>query len=268
MIDDRSKSPRAAPPALQALITTNGRYWAAEAEVFATYFRSPRRTAHSDSVWLARQCYKELVDGVANRLAAQTGAERSFAAIGPSAARALGDEAVHAELRHYVAFAIAYGISREEAGEPQAALGGRIGDDWPENAELRALREAHIAEHGALGVRAQAFTEGGYCTLYAAGMVLGGDRGRDQAIAAACAQVFDDEWEHMLEGIAGLADTPLSGPQWQALEQLTVAQGRCRIRMRNAQFGYLLAPARVRELERGAAAPLAFDYERAGLLPA
>jgi hypothetical protein len=267
MNQDRSRPRRAAPPALQTLISANARYWAAEAEVFTAYFRSPRRTAFTDSVWLARQCYKELVDGVANRLAACTGAEHSFAAVWPITARALADEAVHAELRHYVAFAIAYQISREEAGVPQAALSGRIGDEWSENAELRALREAHIAEHEALGVRAQAFTEGGYCTLYRAGMALEPGCARDEAIAAACARVFDDEWEHMLEGIAGLAETPLSGAQWQALEQITAAQGRCRVRMRNAQFGFPLAPARVRELERGAAAPLAFDYERAGLLP-
>jgi hypothetical protein len=51
------------------------------------------------------------------------------------------------------------------------------------------------------------------------------------------------------------------------LEALTVAQGRLRLRMRNAQFGYPLSDARVTALAAGAAQPLAFDYLRAGMQP-
>ena len=69
----------------------------------------------------------------------------------------------------------------------------------------------------------------------------------------------------MLQGIAGLAERNVSSAQWRTLEALTLAQGRARIHMRNAQFGYPLSAARVGELEAGSAQPLAFDYERAGL---
>jgi hypothetical protein len=48
---------------------------------------------------------------------------------------------------------------------------------------------------------------------------------------------------------------------------MTVAQGRLRIRMRNAQFGYPVAAERVAELESGAAEPIAFDFRRAGMRP-
>jgi hypothetical protein len=260
-----SRGLRAAPSQLRALIEANARLWAAEAEVFATYFSSPHRNAVRDAAWLARQCFKEMSDGIVGRLGQLTLAETDFANTDARAAAALTDAVVRVELKHYVAFAIAYRISAQEAGIVVPAS-PRLGADWPENVELQTLRAQHRREHGELGERAAAFTEGGYCTLYRAGMALGGTL-RDDAIAAACAQVFEDELDHMLGGIAGLADAPLRDDEWTLLEQLTVAQGRCRVRMRDAQFGHPLSPARVRDLEMGTAPPLRFDYARAGLIP-
>ncbi|MEX2207918.1 MAG: hypothetical protein WEF50_16960 [Myxococcota bacterium] len=257
---------RSAPPELHALIASNARLWAAEAEVFSVYFASPKRSAASDEVWLARQCFKELVDGVVGRFTQLTAGETDFARTRSAAQSALGDDVVRVELGHYVAFAIAHQASRRERAGPVVAS-ARIGADWPENAELQNLRARQRLEFGALGSRASAFTEGGYCTLYSAGIALPRATPRDHAIAEACAQVFDDEWKHMLEGIAGLAEAPLDAADWKVLEDLTLAQGRCRIRMRNAQFGSPLAESRLRELEAGAAEPLAFDYVRAALLP-
>ena len=255
---------RVAPPQLRALIEANARLWAAEAEIFATYFESPQRNAARDATWLARQCFKEMSDGIVGRLGQLTLGETDFDRTAARAATALTDEVVRVELKHYVAFAIAYRISAREAGMALPAL-PRIGADWPENTELQTLRAQHRRDHGEIGERAAAFTEGGYCTLYRAGMALDGTV-CNAAIAAACRQVFDDELDHMLGGIAGLAQAPLRADEWTVLERLTVAQGRCRIRMRNAQFGHPLTPARVRELEMGAAVPLAFDYARAGLI--
>lgn len=256
------------PPALHALIATNGRYWAAEAEVFSTYFSSSRRSPKTDGEWLARQCYKEAVDGTANRLAALAGRAAGFDVVDSSARHALADAGAYEELRHFAAFAIAHRLARQETGEPDdGRYGPLLGADWPENAELRALRAAHVREHGVLGKRAHAFTEGGYNTLYSAGLALAGGSALDDAIARACALVLDDEWEHMLEGIAGLAEESVDAADWAVLEALTAAQGRCRIRMRNAQFGHPLSTARLHELERGAASPLPFDYARAGLVP-
>ena len=254
---------RVASPQLIALIDANARLWGAEAEVFVAYFASPRRTAATDAAWLARQCFKEMVDGIVGRLGQLTADESEFPRTLTSAVAALGDEVVRVELKHYVAFSIAYRLSRSEAGDTSAIA--RIGSDWPENAELQTLRARHRRDFGAIGERASAFTEGGYCTLYRAGVALTGGTARDAAIAAACAQVYEDELDHMLTGIAGLADLPFTAADWHLLEQLTVAQGRCRVRMRNAQFGHPLSDARVLELEAGAAEPIAFDYARAAL---
>jgi len=60
---------RAVPRELHALISANARLWAGEAEIFSTYFASSRRSAATDAAWLARQCYKELFDGVVARIA-------------------------------------------------------------------------------------------------------------------------------------------------------------------------------------------------------
>ena len=260
-----SRDARPAPPPLLSLIAANARMWSAEAEVFTAYFSSRDRSAATDADWLARQCFKEMVDGLVGRLDQLTRDDANFDCTMTSAVAALADGVVRVELKHYVAFAIAYRISWNEAGG-STAVSARIGSDWPENIELQSMRARHRRDYGAIGERAAAFTEGGYCTLYRAGIALEGGRVRDAAIAAACAQVFDDELDHMLGGIAGLAEVPFSAREWALLEELTIAQGRCRIGMRNAQFGHPLSAARVRELEAGAAEPMPFDYLRAGLL--
>jgi hypothetical protein len=265
-MSENNIEPRRAPAELYALIAANAALWAGEAEVFSTYFASPRRTPATDERWIARQCYKEIVDGVVGRLSSLS-QPAAFESATVRATAALADAAVHAELTHYIAFRAALQVCRETAGtEGQASAFDRVGADWPENTKLQTLRAQHRRDHGAIGLRAQAFTEGGYCTLYRAGMVLKGGDALDAAIAAACARVFDDEWDHMLQGIAGMAEATVPPEEWALLEALTLAQGRCRIRMRNAQFGYPLSVGRIRELEAGNAAPLVFDYARAGLL--
>ncbi|MEQ8234301.1 MAG: hypothetical protein RKL32_21540, partial [Gammaproteobacteria bacterium] len=139
---------------------------------------------------------------------------------------------------------------------------------WAENDALMALRARHREQHGALGVRAYRFTEGGYCTLFSEGMRLAGRGGDDDAIAAVCAAIHDDEFEHMLLGVVDLDDDSLDGAGWALLGELTTAQLALRIEMRNAQFGYPLSRERVAALRGGAAAPLAFDYARATALRA
>ncbi len=254
---------RPVPHELHALIAANARMWAGEAEIFSTYFGWSRRSAATDAVWLARQCHKELMDGVVARIV-RLSQPAQFDLAPTLAERALADSVARQELTHYIAFAAAY-EKCTEASEPFS--GSRIGADWPENADLQNLRAQHCAEHGVLGLRALEFTEGGYCTLYSAGMALGDGSAIDQAIAAACEMVFDDEWDHMLHGIADLSDTSTTPEEWRVFEALTVAQGRLRIRMRNAQFGHPVSDARVAELEDGAAEPLVFDYQRAGMQP-
>jgi hypothetical protein len=172
-------------------------------------------------------------------------------------------DGIQTEVAHFRAFAGVYDLLRTPADPPLDAA--RLeAVDWPENRALAALRARHREQHGALGRRAEAFTEGGYCTLYTAGCSLAGRGGIDDAIAAACAKVVDDEWDHMIAGIAGLEDETLSDADWALLASLTVEQGRARIRMRDAQFGHPLGNAERHAAENGARAPLAFDFARAG----
>ena len=83
---------------------------------------------------------------------------------------------IKAEYSHYCAFADLYDELRP-AGAPK--LNPQVLEPWPEEDALTALRYRHQDEHGALGMRACKFTEGGYCTLFSAGMALKGRPGVD-----------------------------------------------------------------------------------------
>jgi hypothetical protein len=255
---------REASASLAALIAANAPLWAGEAEVFRTYWDWPRRSRAGDLRWLARQCYKELFDGFLPRLRElRAGFPRLDGTTSRWELLEVAEDA-NEELAHYCLFADAHDAIR--AGEPRLTMARieKMGN-WPENAALAALRARHRRRHGELGRRAQAFTEGGYCTLYAEGMRLAGRGGADDVIAAACARVYDDEWDHMIAGIAGLDDARLTSGSWALLTDMTVAQMKLRVRMRNAQFGRPLSDARVEQIDAGAIEPLAFDWDRAGL---
>jgi hypothetical protein len=246
--------------------------WAGEAELVRSYWSSPKRSLETDLLWLKRQCFKEfwgsavtkfdhggLVPGSLRRLAEET------ANIDTEMDRhefldAL--EGVKAEFSHYTYFADVYDAMRPK-GTPK--LNPRMLEEWPEEKELTALRFRHREAHGAIGMRACRTSEGGYCTLFSEGMKLEGRPGADGLIAQACGKVYDDEFSHMLSGIAGAAEAGLAESDWKLLETLLVEQLRQRIRMRNAQFSFPLPEERVQAIYRGDIEPLAFDYERAQL---
>jgi hypothetical protein len=96
-------------------------------------------------------------------------------------------------------------------------------------------------------------------------MKLAGRGGADEAIAAACRAVYDDEFGHMLRGIVNLDEEHLAPSDWELLERLVREQMQARIHMRNAQFDYPLSEARIREIFAGRIEPVAFDYARAQL---
>jgi hypothetical protein len=257
---------------LRRAIDTATPLWAGEAEVVRSYWISPARSIESDLLWLKRQCFKEfwgsgvtkfdqggIVPGSLRRLAEQT-ANIDTAMDRHEFLDAL--EGVKAEFSHYTYFADVYDAVRPR-GAPK--LHPRMLEEWPEEKELTALRYRHREAHGAVGMRACKTTEGGYCTLFSEGMKLEGRPGIDGLIAQACAKVYDDEFRHMLSGIAGTAEAGLTEADWKLLEKLLVEQLRQRIRMRNAQFSYPLSEARVQAIYRGDIEPLAFDYERAAL---
>jgi hypothetical protein len=247
--------------AFRRLIDANARLWAGEAAVVRSYFESPRRTRASDLHWIARQAFKEMWDGVLPQL------ERLRRDLTPPPASATMPELVaaadslHAELRHYAIFTALHEALREADDAPlDPALLERTGD-WPENRVLRELRAEHVRVHGALGDRAQRFTEGGYATLFAEGRRLRGRSRADDRIAEACERVYGDEIGHMREGVAGLDAGDLGAEALCLLTELSTAQMRARIRMRNAQFGYPAAPQRIAELCAGALPPLEWTAE-------
>jgi hypothetical protein len=270
---------------LTRLIDTAAPYWAGEAEVFSTYFRSKERTRETDRGWLALQCFKEIwgaaTDG--KRKGLFLGPLEQLAEMFPRIDTGVDRHEVldvaqglAAEFAHYCAFADchdALALPGEPKIDPASLYEWRSEGKMPgrkEDDALTALRFSHIDRHGALGRRALRFTEGGYCTLFSEGMKLAGrptagHKKADRLIAAACARVYDDEFGHMLKGIVGLDDEGLSGSEWKLLAEMSLEQLRGRILMRNAQFGRPIGQARLAELLAGRSKPIAFDYERAKL---
>lgn len=251
---------------LRRLVDRTSRLWAGEAEVVRAYFDSPLRTRASDLRWIARQAHKEIWDGVAVQLRRLEGALHSREAA-PEGELADAVEVLRSELDHYRTFA---GLHAALAGPGTPALdpAGLLRWQWPENEALARLRAGHVERHGSLGRRAMRFTEGGYARLFAEGMRLRGRGATDDLIAEACGRVFDDELEHMLAGVAGLAGEVDDEADWRRLAELAAEQMRARILMRSAQFEAPLPEARLAELCAGACPPLPFDYERAERLAA
>ena len=245
--------------------------WAGEAEVVRSYWSSPKRTRDSDLLWLRRQCFKEFWGsgvGKYDRGGVVLGQLKNLLARGPEIDVTIDRyeildalDGVRAEYSHYCAFADLHDELRP-AGTPK--LNPQMLEPWPEEDALTALRYRHQDEHGALGMRACKFTEGGYCTLFSEGMALK-DSGVDGKVAQACAKVYDDEFEHMLAGIAGIAEENLSASDWQLMERLVGEQLQARIRMRNAQFSFPLSDERIAAISRGEIRPIEFDYRRARL---
>jgi hypothetical protein len=257
---------------IQRLINACTPLWAGEAEVVRTYWSSPKRNLQTDLLWLQRQCFKEFWGsgvGKYDRGGVVPGQLKKLAEKILDTDRGIGRDEVlgvldgiRAEFSHYCAFADLHDEIRP-AGALKIHPGLLL--PWPEEDALTALRFKHQAEHGSIGMRACKLSEGGYCTLFSEGMALRGKPGLEGKIAEACAKVYDDEFGHMLAGIAGIAEEHLGDADWKLLETLVSAQLRLRIRMRNAQFSFPVSEERVQAIYRGDIRPLEFDYRRAKL---
>lgn len=256
---------------LQALIDAVAPLFAGEAEVFSTYWNLPARTAESDRSWIRRQARKEVWDTpLGDPRGLFVGPLEDLLADFPSIDQGVPRhdvlerlETLYEEFSHYCAFADAYDAlcgPGEQRLSPSMLKGV---PDWPENEAIRDRRAQIKRDHGAVGERACFFTEGGYCTLFTEGMRLAGLGGADAAIAAACAKVYDDEFEHMRKGIVGLDDAGLADSDWELMTDLSAELQAMRISMRNAQFGYPLADARIAEILDGKIEPIRFDVGRA-----
>jgi hypothetical protein len=260
---------------LKRLIGASAPYWAGEAAVFRAYWKWDRRTRETDRRWLALQCSKEVWGSGLAPLdkGIFLGPAEELILLFPKIDIEVDRhkvldiaEGLWAEFLHYCAFADAHD-ALARPGEMKLNP-HRVKNAWKEDLDLSALRFRHKRENPKLGDRAARFTEGGYCTLFSEGMALKKSKDRKHGkanalIASACAKVYEDEFGHMLKGIAGLDDEGLSAVDWRALETMAVEQLKSRILMRNAQFGHPLAGKALEDALAGRCRPLAFDYRKA-----
>ena len=162
-----------------------------------------------------------------------------------------------------VAFADVYDAIRPASTPP---IDPHRCEGWTEDDVLTQLRYQTIAENGEIGRCASKFTEGGYCTLFREGMAIAGRGANEKLIADACRLVYEDEFEHMLEGVIGLDDAEYSSEDLERMSDLVVTLLQARIDMRNGQFSYPLSADRIAAITAGDIEPITFDFETAGRL--
>lgn len=244
---------------LRDLVDANAPFWGAEAEVIRTYWDSPVRTKESDQKWLIHQIYKEYCNGVRPYLDMLY--KQFHQRLDQHSRNKLEElsEIVEEEIEHYRLFADLYSkVSGQDFELELSELEWQ--GAWAENDDLMNLRKQHCTENESLGNRALRFTEGGYVALFAEGMKLSGRNAIDTEIAKVCKYIYDDEFSHMLLGIAETDHEKLSDVQWQTLKGFTVEQSKKRILMRNAQFSFPVSESRVEEMLNGKAEPVNFDF--------
>lgn len=255
---------------LQHLIDVSAPLWAGEAEVVRTYWDSPVRNLETDLLWLRRQCFKEFNGkglGEHKDLGIFMGPLTEIMESFPDIDRTVGRhhilgliETIHDEFTHYCLFADVYDAVRDDSTPP---LDPHRLETWEDDDILTQMRIEQNHTHGAIGVRASHFTEGGYCTLFREGARLKGRGGIDDMIADACQAIYDDEFGHMLAGIVGLNEAPLQDSDFELMTRLVTEQLRARIRMRNSEFSYPLSEERIQEIYDGKIDPEPFDYAKA-----
>ena len=263
---------------LQRLIEVSAPLWAGEAEVVRTYWTSPVRTLETDLLWIRRQCSKEFNGsgiGEYKNMGVFMGPLMELQEVFPKIDTGGPDsisrhyvldliETLKDEYEHFCLFSDAYDRIKPD---DVPSMNPHELATWDEDVALTALRHGHIAEHGKLGIRASRFTEGGYCTLFREGMrakdIGGAFDAANRLIAAACTTIFEDEFGHMLEGIAGLDQEGWSADEFKLMEELVIDQLQHRVRMRNAEFSMPLSDDRVQEIFAGKIAPEPFDYAAA-----
>jgi len=265
-------------PELQRLIDVSAPLWAGEAEVVRTYWTSPVRTLETDLLWIRRQCSKEFNGsgiGEYKNMGVFMGPLMELQEVFPKIDTGEDDsvsrhyvldllDTMKDEYEHFCLFSDVYDWIKPD---DVPTMNPHRLETWDEDVALTQLRHDNIADHGKLGIRACRFTEGGYCTLFREGMRaadIGGEFDTaNKLIAAACKEIYEDEFGHMLEGIAGLDREGWSAEDFSQMENLVVEQLQHRIRMRNAEFSLPLTEERVQEILQGEIDPEPFDYEAA-----
>lgn len=248
---------------LRRLVDLAAPYWAGEAEVVWTYFQSPARTKETDLLWLQRQCFKEIwgsgvgdkekglfqgpvayLSNVFNKI--DRGVDRH------EVLNVIDD--LRTEFLHYCLFADVYDFLSGEKLNPEQLTG------WEADNELARIRYEYREKRGKLGYFAVRFTEGGYCSMYSAGLRLAGTGELNDRIAKACERVYVDEIGHMRAGFVWLSQQDLSLAEWDEIAAMTRRILWQRLYMRNEQFSYPLSDKRVRAIDAGEIEPMEFDY--------
>jgi hypothetical protein len=248
---------------LKRLVDLAAPYWAGEAEVVWTYFQSPNRTTDTDLGWLRRQCFKEIWgSGVGDKKKGLfKGPVAYLSEVFDKIDQDVDRHAVldviddlRTEFSHYCLFADIYDFLSGEKINPQTLEG------WAADDELACMRYAYREQRGRLGYFAVRFTEGGYCSMYSAGMRLAGSGDLSDRIAQACEHVYNDEIGHMRSGYAGLARQQLSSAEWEEIADMVRKILLQRLHMRNEQFSYPLSLERIQAIQAGDITPMEFDY--------
>lgn len=249
---------------LRRLVDLAAPFWAGEAEVVWTYFQSPRRTTQTDLVWLERQCFKEIwgsgvgdkekglfqgpaayLNGIFGEIDRATGRHDVLAVI----------DDLRTEFFHYCLFADIHDFLSGGKLTPRDLRA------WEADDELARIRYAFRDKHGRAGDFAVRFTEGGYCSMYSTGQRLVGSGDLNDQIAKACGHVYADEIGHMRDGFVRLSQADQTAAQWDEMADMVRRILSQRLRMRNEQFNYPVAEARLEAIDGGDIEPMAFDYE-------
>lgn len=248
---------------LRRLVDLAAPYWAGEEEVVWTYFQSPQRTTETDLLWLKRQCFKEIWgSGVGDKKKGLfQGPVAYLSDVFDKIDREIDRHAVlnviddlRTEFFHYCLFADIYDALSVTKIDPQQLTG------WEADHELARSRYEYREKRGQLGYFAVRFTEGGYCSMYSAGMRLVGSGEINDRIAQACEHVYTDEIGHMRSGFVGLSHQDLSSTEWDEVAAMTHTILLQRLYMRNEQFSYPLSDARIKAIDAGDIEPMTFDY--------
>ena len=129
--------------------------------------------------------------------------------------------------------------------------------EWVRLAEVFKEQEAR-QESWARLINSQGLLEGGSCGLFYAATQLSGNELNDR-LAEAFTVVLDDERGHGPANIYRIADAFSTEEAVNGAKGLMVERGVQRLRMRNEQFSYPIAEARIQDIAQG---KIALDVTR------
>ena len=226
------------------------RFWAGEAEIARTFFAQLQERRRSTCAGCAcrrtRSCSRATT-------ALSCGTSSSWRGTIPSLEKGVGRadflyniQFLEEEFRHYVVFAdvIDHITGGQLTTEELATY------DIEHERELRAVRRRCYERHGELGRFASSFCEGGGASIFYEGMQIGGDELRDR-IAAACANVYNDEIDHAAHGADDLNAVARTEEDWALAKEMVTEISLQRMRMRNEEFGFPLTDERLQEIAEG-----------------